>query len=169
MIEIQLKEEEYKNYINNHKLTVQRVWNELQLKSKNEFFILNKELNEKISKRILCHDDSKYSIEEFDPYRKFFYPTNNEKKNYQDFRLAFQIHYSKNDHHWEYWLDKDGNPVNRGDLRDETIIEMFCDWQAMSYMFGDTPQEYYEKNKHKIKLLKEDTDFFMNIVRIFYN
>jgi hypothetical protein len=29
---------------------------------------------------------------------------------------------------------------------------MVIDWMAMGYKFGDTAQQYYEKNKEKIKL-----------------
>ena len=29
---------------------------------------------------------------------------------------------------------------------------MVLDWMAMGYKFGDTAQEYYEKNKDKIAL-----------------
>jgi len=40
---------------------------------------------------------------------------------------------------------------------------MVLDWMAMGYKFGDTAQEYYEKNKEKIKIPSWAVDFIYQI------
>lgn len=107
------------------------------------------------------HDLSKFRPSEFIPYARYFYgsyPPNallkdigyknikTKEKIKEDFEKAWQLHYSRNKHHPEYWSD--------GKIPHKYIIQMICDIEAMSLKFGGTAQEYYLKNYNKFKLEK---------------
>jgi len=65
------KEHEYREYLKNHIDNVQEAWKQLQLKFPDQIFVQNQELNQQISYSIQHHDESKYSVEEFEPYRAY--------------------------------------------------------------------------------------------------
>lgn len=84
---------------------------------------------------------------------------------YELFDEAVEHHYKHNKHHWKYWCydwwKRDAYPeydLNYAKLSTpiemptEYLIEMICDWTAMSYSKGGTPQEYYLENYHRIEL-----------------
>lgn len=97
-----------------------------------------------MDKKIYIHDQSKFSKEEWEPYRKNFYPINDKEKEYNksDFEAAWKHHYTVNHHHWDYWYkvkkDVDAMPL-------EDIIEECCDWIAMSMIFPGTAYEFFKK------------------------
>lgn len=93
------------------------------------------ELNE----RARTHDLSKYSLEERIPYiwltefyrcrrggQPFSYPDGMEER----VRAAIIHHVTTNRHHQEYHSDPN-------DMTDVDLIEMVCDWTAMSQEFGE--------------------------------
>ena len=107
------------------------------------------------------HDLSKFRPREFFPYAEWFYGKHGVNANQSDlnknlhlntmhlkckieFDMAWERHYNKNKHHWNYW---DGRymPI-------KYVKQMVCDWTAMSMKFGDTPQEFYMNNYDKIVL-----------------
>lgn len=106
---------------------------------------------------ILFHDISKFSQEEFTQYRKKFFPTSEEKEfNFlidEEFQTAWENHKNKNHHHHE--TAKTHND----------IIHMIVDWTAMGYNFGDSAQEYYEKNSKDITLDSENRKFMYEIFK----
>jgi hypothetical protein len=61
-------------------------------------------------------------------------------------------HISKNPHHPEYWSNVDLTKFSRqnptvckvGEMSDDAIMEMCCDWCAMSEEFGNTPFEWLD-------------------------
>lgn len=142
------KREEYKKYIENHQANVFKVWME-NLHLVVDYFKLDNVKD--INNAIIKHDESKYSEEEFEPYRKQFFPVNEEEKanNKGSFDMACEHHYKNNPHHWDYWVEEDGTIK---EMDDNNIIHMICDWMAMGIQFGNTAAEFYEKNKDKIKL-----------------
>lgn len=109
-------------------------------------------LNEKIDK----HDMSKYSDMEFDGYRIKFFPTSVESEiiNHnstaadivkEEFQEAWIHHQQVNSHHphfylWNVWDSEDGRFILQKemlsepsrDMRITDILEMICDWAAMS-------------------------------------
>jgi hypothetical protein len=98
-------------------------------------------------KHAITHDLSKFHPKEFFAYAKYFYIS---EENYKDeFKIAKEHHYRKNPHHWQYWLDKNGEPL---EMSQEAIEQMIADWEGMGLEFGDTAQEYYLKNRERIKL-----------------
>lgn len=109
------------------------------------------------------HDLSKFLLSEFIPYAKWFYGkygTNVDETCLlipevktkhcickADFYISWREHYKRNKHHWNYWIGKR--------MPYKYIIQMICDWEAMSLKFGGTAQEYYMKNYDKIQLSVE--------------
>lgn len=140
------KEQEYKNYIEEHIKNTKKAWELVQPKLINEYKIPNS-LKEKVDDLIENHDKSKYSKEEFEAYRKYFFPEEGKEKNKEEFNEAWKHHYTINKHHWQHWIGKK-MPL-------EYILEQLCDWKAMGMKFGDTPQAYYNKQKTKIKFTPE--------------
>lgn len=169
---IKHQENLYKEYINNHKLNVQKAWERMknnsdciELITKNFLNITIDKAIELLDELIKNHDMTKYSKQEFDAYRKEFYPITPEEKesNKENFDRAWKHHYTNNLHHWNWWYES-GNMDN---MPFTHVIEMICDWEAMGYQFGNTSKEYYESNKHKIHLGEKQRRFaeeLMNIV-----
>lgn len=115
------------------------------------------------------HDYDKLQGELFEPYSlsqkydqgydTYSALTEEEKKAYDDATIK---HITRNPHHPEYWLrdkhvlddfTRDNPPVNLDctKMTNEALIEMCCDWCAMSEEFGNTPFEWMDKNVGYIK------------------
>lgn len=94
------------------------------------------------------HDLSKFHPIEFISYAKRFYG-NEEEKQHGGFELGWLHHQRKNKHHWDYWVNGDGTAVT---MPPKYILQMLCDWKGMSRKFGDTVQDFYKKNRHKMNL-----------------
>ena len=167
------KEEEYMNYIKDHINNVHRAFEELY-EIKDKFDDIERyEISDAIESvkekgLINIHDESKYSDEEFHPYRRHFHSINDKEKDdsEKDFEEAWKHHYENNPHHPEYWI-KDGVPT---DMEIEYIVEMACDWIAMSYSKGGTALKYLEDNREeKQKVMTENTmNILETILNIFY-
>ena len=141
------KTREYLDYIEEHVNNAQKAWNELQNKCKDMKFIYDDYVFNQIDMEVKEHDLSKLSEQEFVQYRKSFYPTDFENK--YDMSIAWEHHKINNNHHWENWTNKEYNNPYEKEIH---CVHMVIDWMAMGYKFGGTTQNYYEKNKHKIKL-----------------
>lgn len=141
------KEKEYFDYIKEHISNVMKAF---------DMFgeTLCKELKvspETIKKQCLVHDQSKYSSEEFEAYRQWFFPEEGEEKNREIFDKAWFHHYSVNKHHPEFWSLS-------GKLKkmpDNYIIEMLLDWAAMSMKFKNSPVDWWNSNKGKFNFHPE--------------
>lgn len=126
------------------------------------------------------HDMSKFLPCEFIPYAKYFYGedgvhlekswsyesinngrsclSNRYLKCKHNFERAWMHHYLHNKHHWDYWMKEC--------IPHKYLLQMICNWKAMSRKFGDTAQEFYLKNYKNIKLerntrlsLEEELEF----------
>ena len=139
-------------------------------------------IKRKIDEMVELHDLSKYSKEEFVPYAEWFYgdygkdwkednnlskEENNKAKQIHEekekaFNEAWKHHYRDNLHHWNHycyaWADYPYDKNNSKKLHTPVpmppyrIIEMVIDWSAMGYKFGNSAEQYYEKNKKNIEL-----------------
>lgn len=92
---------------------------------------------------VQAHDLSKFSKEEFTQYRANFFPVNDEDKKSSCFDDAWENHKNKNHHHhetMEHFMD---------------VVHMVIDWMAVSYKFGDTPRDFYNKTKPAINIGKD--------------
>ena len=66
------------------------------------------------------------------------------------FKEAWLRHYKRNDHHWNYWIDDNGNPRR---MSHPARLEMIADWYAMGRARGNaSPVEWYLATRDKIKL-----------------
>lgn len=144
------KEQEYDSYVKKHINNVKKAFNNRLYAIKNALQLTDEEVEE-LRNRILKHDESKYSKEEFEPYRKWFYPETEDEKNKDEFDKAFKHHYTVNDHHPEYW--------NGHDMTKVAIAELICDWESMSINFGGNPLEYFEKERFKKKKVMSENTF----------
>lgn len=161
----------YKEYIHTHRLNVQKAWDNMKNNSECLNYIQNSFNYASIDAIIECidnciknHDLSKFSKEEFDAYRKNFYPVSPEEKeeNLVAFDKAWVHHYTNNMHHWNWWDETN----NENSMPLIYVIEMLCDWEAMGYAFGNNSKEYYEENKHKIHLGDKQRKFAEELMDI---
>ena len=162
-IEKNNKQLEYLDYIKEHVLNVQKAFylhflpllesDHISEKISDETF---KDAIKNASTLVIEHDASKYGDEEFDGYREKYYPTAREKsdpefeeKAKERSEIAWIHHYSNNPHHPMYWVNKETNePI---DMELSYIIEMICDWEAMSMKYRSDTQEWYKNKAEKEK------------------
>lgn len=102
------------------------------------------------------HDNSKYDIEEYEPYDDYFYGKEKSaliKKNY-DYAWLHHIH--NNPHHWQYWVLINDEP-NEGpkalEMPNRYIFEMICDWWAFSWKTGNLTEIFRWYDEHKNSMI----------------
>lgn len=155
MTELEMKEKEYIKYINEHCSNVRIAF----LKYGEQLCrLLNVSLHS-LEENINRHDQSKFSEEEFEGYRNWFYPCTDEEKNKEEYDKAWIHHYTNNPHHPQYWI-RDGYTE---DMPSVFIAEMLCDWQGMAIKFGTSTYEYYLKERDK-KGFSENTKKILDVV-----
>jgi hypothetical protein len=154
------EEENYYKYILEHTENVLRAYTDYgdQILK----IMGNESLKEDLFNTVNAHDKSKFSGEEFDGYRKFFYPIKNENKDLAKdaMNVAWLHHMNTNKHHPEYWVlrDKDGNhsiPMER-----LYIAEMILDWIAMGYKFKSNALKWFNKNEQYYKTIMTVSTFY---------
>ena len=114
--------------------------------------------NLELQKRLEMHDTSKFSKEEYIPYvwlteyyrkkqlqQPFDYPTKAIKKQVD---MAVQHHYAVNPHHPEFY-----NNVEAMSTSD--IIEMVCDWAAMSQELKNSLRQFANKRISEVYKFNE--------------
>ena len=138
------KVKEYEEYIKEHIQNVRNSYNTRKSKIQLVLGLSEGDMQE-LENRIKNHDNSKWSNDEFDAYRRHFHSVSDKEKedSEEDFKKAWKHHYTVNDHHPEYWKNTD--------MPNIAIAELICDWEAMSRKFGGNPLEYFEKNKAELK------------------
>ena len=163
----------YVKYIKEHKARVIDAWNEIQIKCQNQPFVTDKYINWYISNLVNHHDDSKFDDIEFEPYRKYFYPTTEETDKEQiqkEYDEAWIHHYTNNPHHWEYWCmyDQDKERNSLSFIRQAYHVEMMCDWMAMSQFENNTVPDWYINNQNKIVMNDDDKQFTEMLIDILF-
>ena len=180
-IQRNIKEQEYLDYINEHISLVKKAYvmyfapligiNIIsEYFSNNDFQLALSSSLEKIA----THDASKFSDSEFDGYRAKYHPTDKEihaNQTYIDmvnenYELAWVHHYTTNDHHPKHWVDPKTGEI--ADMTLPAIIEMICDWEAMSMKFDTNTMEWYE-NKAKDEKSAMSTNTKNIVEEILYN
>lgn len=135
-------QEEYKNYIIEHKANVKKFADWL-VENLPELFTEATD-TETFYELIEEHDDTKWSEEEFEPYAKKFYgpqDVNGKPLAYvPGYDNAWLHHWMNNEHHPEFWLGEDMPYIY--------ILEMLCDWGSFSIDKGDLRElsKYYYNN-----------------------
>jgi hypothetical protein len=106
--------------------------------------------------RLVVHDWSKLTPQEWFPYLNFFYPTMEVTPEIKAaFRLAFNHHIHWNRHHIQYWVSVSDDGKIRPQMMPEIYIrEMVADWlgagRAISGKWGAA--EWYAKRRSSIPL-----------------
>ena len=134
------KENEYMNYIGAHKERVVRAYEDLKSRNFEDEEI--RKAIEELGATIDEHDNSKYSDDEFDAYRRKYYPYEGEISDDVDeeFEIAWKHHYAVNPHHPEHYYNYELHTAI--DMPLKYIIEMICDWMS----FGDNARQWYYNN-----------------------
>lgn len=149
MSKILEKENEYKDYINEHIKTVKLVWSQFKKVAAEKLTYDQEQL---IDRLIIDHDKSKFDAQEFYGYRQYFYPCEKAIVDESEFDISWNHHQNNNPHHWEYWIMYDGGKNTVLPMRETDIIEMLCDWTAMSIKFGNTPSRWFYSHEKSLRL-----------------
>ena len=117
---------------------------------KHKYYVLIECTKEGLYWRGITHDLSKFRIDEFIPYAEYFYGNGTKKA----FNIAWKKHFTRNDHHPEYWekYDHEYELLITDPMNEKSRLEMLCDWRAMSKTKGGTVLEYY-KDRGRNKFL----------------
>ena len=105
----------------------------------------------------MAHDASKTNPDEYEAYDAYFYGGNRSYAVVQAFNKAWLMHIHRNPHHWQHWVLINDEP-DEGEILIEMpynyILEMICDWWALSWAKGDLTEifKWYEEHKDYIKL-----------------
>lgn len=170
--ELDKKIQEYKDYVEQHRSNVKKAWNYIK-EIDNPYIQNNIDI---ISENIDNHDLDKYKDDIFDSYRKKYFPINDEESNevMENIENIFKIHYSRNPHHWQYWLDDDGDlndlMHNNEDIDNDVMIayiEMLCDWCSFG-LKNNNPKEvrnWYISNKPTITLFPKEQEVLEEILK----
>ena len=106
-----------------------------------------------LKRNLEFHDSSKTSYNEFWPYAMKFFPFAEEEKALEKFKDGFKLawlhHAHHNPHHPAYWALADDDKLIIYDMPDIYIIEMLCDWMAMSKYYNSTTLSYWESDSAK--------------------
>ena len=142
--------EKYEEYINNHIKNVQEAY----LMASGAFLEIfpevynDNKLTNQLTTNLRSHDKSKFSDDEFWDYAMRFFPINSvnpySKKIQDEFNIAWLHHVHNNPHHPAHWTLVEDGEIKIFDMPDIYIIEMLCDWMAMSKYFNSTTLEYWQ-------------------------
>ena len=130
-------QEEYKNYIIEHKANVKKFADWL-VENLPELFTDATDV-ETFYELIKEHDESKRSEEEFEPYAQRWHGNKVKTSEYEE---AWKHHWMNNEHHPEFWLGEDMPYIY--------ILEMLCDWGSFGMKKGNLRELsdfYYNKAK----------------------
>lgn len=173
---IEEKTNDYIDYIATHKANTEKAWD--VIKTIDNPYIQNN--LEVLDNNVKNHDQSKYDDEEFEWYRKKYYPVDDNEANevMDKIQDIFWLHYSKNPHHWEYWLDEN-KELDYSKHSDEEIdnnvmiayIEMLCDWASFGLKKDDPREvrEWYINEKPKMTLFPAEQEVLEDILEEYIN
>lgn len=159
------KEREYKDYVMTHIQNVEEAFHRLIEPLKHKYDKTVDDAIDLCGQYITMHDLSKFSKQEFDAYRKHFYPTDSERKvqtkEDPEFDLAWEHHHKNNPHHPFHWVNGDTKqtmPLN-------FIFEMLCDWSSVSKHFVEEHGENTSVVKWYDSKAKEEKEAFTDKTR----
>lgn len=186
----------YMDYIKEHVMNVVKFYNEFFVNKnwtdKLPEWISKEDWEDAISKlytEVQNHDKSKYSDEEFEPYRRHFDKTTAEELAdksdesealivEEEYQKAWKHHYLINPHHPEFWAYTDivngtliplDKPREKGprDMDLLSILHMICDWGGMTIKFRNkySPISWYNTEaKEERACMSENTKKTLNAI-----
>ena len=135
----------YTNYIIDHCNNVNKAYS---------WLVEHDIIQDKFTHRIVAHDISKWSDEEYKAYDKYFYGKEKTDVVKEAFNLAWLHHIHANPHHWQHWVlinDEDGMVTL--EMPEEYAVEMICDWFAFSHKLGKLDEIHKWYNTHKTTMM----------------
>ena len=105
---------------------------------------------DKLREIVKDHDYTKWDDPEWTGYLHHFYPTNDEEAMMsEEFETACRHHIKNNKHHWDYWVDDEGNLISDIDEEEYKLycVERCCDWLAMANQHEEGPRDWYKANR----------------------
>jgi hypothetical protein len=165
----------YCDYVEEHLRNVGKAWVILQEACVHEKQVWNDVDFWHTHALIEQHDKSKMDAAEFTAYAEWFYGSFGKEYDIYDdggegeeqhraakaaFDAAWEHHKAHNQHHWQNWTQAGER------FPGETACHLMCmvaDWMAMGMKFGDTAEEYYEREKAKIHLPEWAVDCLQRI------
>lgn len=151
-----IQEKAYDNYIHKHRDNVKHAFAEWGIPICDTLNIDQRRLWD----AVVVHDSSKFSKEEFDGYRMWFFPCDEDPSPEiieRAFNEAWAHHCMSNAHHPEFWIERKDGELIVHDMSRVAIAEMILDWTAVSLMKGeDSPIEYWD-TKGASKPFSENT------------
>ena len=117
----------YLDYLEEHFDNIRKAFQEVNEACEDMWWTIDDCTWHELREDVYFHDISKFSQQEFIPYRANFFPVENEESN--DISEAWKHHKCCNTHHHE------------SIETDIDVIHMVIDWTAMGYKFNDTAQE----------------------------
>ena len=135
---------------------------------------------EKLTEAMLnadIHDQSKWTVEEYDAYDKYFYGDHVRPPEVQSaFDRAWLHHIHQNPHHWQHWvlLEDDPNLGSFGKVLDmplEYIYEMIADWWTFSWKNNNLMEmfDWYAAHRDNIRLSLKTRMIVEGILSQIYN
>lgn len=138
--------EDYFDYITNHRKNIKLAFKKYGRELCHSLNLQYKKLEDIIDK----HDLSKFSNEEYEYYRQYYYPNKNEIPNENVLNIGWLHHQNVNKHHPEYWILRDDNQTTILDMDNYSIAEMLLDWEAISIARNSSTYKwYYTEGKYK--------------------
>lgn len=125
-IRIRIAEEKYYKYIEKHRNYMLKAY--LEMLTCPVILELGEDALNGLRQRVILHDLSKYTNEEFNAYRKHYYPINKQEKedNLENFDRAWKHHWNTNAHHWQHRRNKTN--FSKDNLEDVVnVLENLCD------------------------------------------
>lgn len=162
------QENKYREYIDSHKKNVISIFEEV-VPNLRRIGISENMLDQTLN-FVKSHDQSKYSEIEFDSYRQRFNPTTKETPNEEWFRSGWLHHLHQNPHHWQYWVligDTSNNPITALKMPIQYLIELLCDWAAMSLFQNNDIIFWYNQHKQYIVMHEETRQMLERMLVIF--
>ena len=143
--------DQYKEYVENHIRNVQKACKEASFAFYKVFpNVCTSSLSEQLAQNLIHHDKSKFEDCEFWPYAARFFPVEGTDPSSQtikdEFKLAWLHHVHNNPHHPGYWVLYENDEAEILDMPDIYIIEMLCDWMAMSKYYNSSTLDYWNSD-----------------------
>lgn len=141
-------------------------WSHFKYTTRHKYYVLMACMKKGIFVRGILHDMSKFSSSEFSGYANFFFNIDGSKKKnpkgentteiIKAFDDAWLHHQMSNDHHWQYWIQKNGIQTIINKMPNEAMIEMICDWEGAALAnyqnHPNIPVPWYKDNRSKVLL-----------------
>ena len=149
----------FRKFLDKHKKNILKAYYEMLNCQDLEWIMQDPVMLDILWERILTHDDSKYEEDEFEYYRKHYFPIDKKEyiENEKEFEDVWFRHIHNNDHHWQARTDWEDEYF---DINTEAAcLENIIDWLAVGYELNDRPIDYYEAHKDEIDLPPKQIQF----------